>query len=78
MTVLRKISNYWWCQLAGWGLVAISFPLAFFAFNRPITGELVLKSLVVMASGIISTHLLRFLIKKFNWLLMPIEKIILD
>lgn len=73
---LRKISNYWWCQTLGWGVVALSFLVTFLFFKQPITGELVLKTLSVMIGGILSTHLLRLCIKKYNWLLRPIEKVI--
>lgn len=76
MGVLRKISNYWWCQLASWSLAGLSIILAFIFFKKPITGELLLRTLMVMAAGILSTHLLRMCIKANNWLLLPIEKII--
>lgn len=76
MSALRKISNYWWCQFAGWGLVALSPLIAYFFIKQPITGELVEKALIIMASGILSTHLLRICIKRYNWLLLPIEKVI--
>jgi len=74
MSVLRKISNYWWCQLAGWGVVGLSFIFAAYFFRQPITREYLLKTLIVAVAGVVSTHLLRWVIKKYNWLLLPVEK----
>ncbi len=78
MSRLRKISNYWLCQFAGWGLVALSGPFyAFTYYKRAITTDLVLQFVFLMTAGIISTHILRWIIRKNNWLLLPVEKVII-
>ena len=77
MRVISKISNYWLCQLTGWGVLALSFLFFAFSFGQGITNEYLLKILIIMAGGILSTHLLRWFIRTNNWLLMPIERIIL-
>jgi sensor histidine kinase YesM len=76
MSVLQKISNYWWCQLLGWGVLAVSYLFFAFAFGRGISNDFLLKLLFYMAGGVASTHLLRWYIRKNNWLLLPVEKII--
>ncbi len=67
---------YWWCQIGGWGLVGLSNLFFAHIFDREISGIYFVRILTVVASGIISTHLLRAFIKKMNWLLLPIEKIL--
>lgn len=76
MKVFNRISNYWLCQIGGWGLVG--FSLLFYAviFRDPdkLTGEQILKMFVYVINGIISTHILREYIKRSGWMLLPIEK----
>ncbi len=74
MQILRKISSYWICQIAGWGILALSFLFFAVSFGQGITNEYLLKILIIMAGGIFSTHLLRWFIRRNHWLLMPIEK----
>lgn len=62
--------------MAGWGLVGLSFIFAAYSFRQPVTREYLLKTLIVAVTGILSTHLLRWVIKKFNWLVLPVEKVI--
>lgn len=76
MQFARKLSNYWVCQLAGWGILALSFLFFALSFGQGITDEYILKILIIMTGGILSTHLLRWVMRSNNWLLMPIEKII--
>jgi sensor histidine kinase YesM len=76
MSIRGKISNYWWCQIAGWGIVGLSF--FFYAnFERlRINTDYLLKVTFIVAAGFASTHLLRWFMKKNHWLLLPVEKII--
>jgi len=77
LKILRKISNYWWCQLCGWGLVGLSILFYAYTFRQEISGDYLVKILIVIVAGITSTHLLRLFIKRKNWLLLPVEKILL-
>jgi sensor histidine kinase YesM len=63
--------------LCGWGIIGLSFLFYAFSFSQEITADYINKILIVMASGIISTHLLRFVIKRNNWLLLPVEKVVI-
>jgi len=77
MKVLNKISNYWLCQVGGWGLVGFSllFYTVFFRSDT-LTLDMGLKMLGYVIAGIISTHILREYIRRSGWLLLPIEKMI--
>lgn len=77
MQLIKKISNYWLCQFAGWGIVALSLLFFALSFGRGINYEYLLKILIIMAAGLLSTHLLRYFIRMNNWLLLPVEKSIL-
>ncbi|MBL7734394.1 MAG: histidine kinase [Chitinophagaceae bacterium] len=76
MGLLKKISNYWLYQFCGWGLVGLSIFFFAYTFRQQITGEYILKIIVIVAAGICSTHLLRIFMKKNRWLALPVEKIL--
>ena len=71
-----KISNYWWCQIIGWGLVGLSFLFYANFVKTEIKPDYILKVTFIVLAGFFSTHLLRWFMKRNNWLLLPIEKII--
>ncbi|HUR09893.1 MAG TPA: histidine kinase [Flavitalea sp.] len=77
MSIINKISNYWWCQIGGWGIVGLSILFYAYTFLEAIPDDYLKKILIVMASGISSTHLLRFFIKRNNWLMLAVEKVFL-
>lgn len=77
MSFLQKISYYWWCQVAGWGIVALSFLFFAGSFGQGITREYLLKIMIIVVCGIFSTHLLRLFMLTKNWLLLPIEKLLI-
>lgn len=76
MSTLRKISGYWWCQFAGWGLVALSTIFFAISFKQKINSDFILHLVFIINAGIASTHFLRWIIRKNNWLLLPLEKVI--
>lgn len=76
MSALRKISNYWWCQFGGWGLLAIATLFSAASYKQHINGYFVLHLAIIMVAGIISTHLLRWFIQRNNWLQLPVEKLV--
>jgi two-component system, LytTR family, sensor kinase len=67
---------YWWCQIGGWSFVGLSMLFFAHTFAQKVSGVYLWRTITVIAAGIISTHLLREFIKKMNWLLLPIEKIL--
>lgn len=75
-TILGRVSNYWWCQLFGWGMVGLSILFYAYTFRQEITGQYFIKILIVVVSGITSTHILRYFIKRNRWLLLPVDKVL--
>src|SRR5687768_11899238 len=76
MSMLRKISRYWWCQIIGWSVnIAIS---VFFVttFGKP-TKEYFLSLLCTCVLGIIVTHIMRLNIFFLKVLEKPLKKQIL-
>jgi len=67
---------YWWCQVGGWSLVGLSMLFFAHVFEQTVSAVYLGRIITVITAGIISTHLLRAFIKKMNWLLLPIEKIL--
>ena len=76
MAARQKISNYWWCQIIGWGVVGLSFLFYANFVKTEIKPDYILKVTFIVLAGFFSTHLLRWFMKRNNWLLLPIEKII--
>ncbi len=74
MKVFKRISNYWLCQLGGWGLVAFSMLFYAFTFKDKLTNDYLGRIFIHVFAGIISTHILREYIRRAGWLLLPIEK----
>ncbi len=71
----RPRAAYWWCQVGGWGaflLVNIFTSQGFLAFSWSVTAGYVLLS----ASGILLTHLLRSYLLRHGWIDLPIAKLI--
>src|SRR5579862_5015774 len=67
---------YWWCQIGGLSFVGLSMLFFAHTFAQKVSSVYLWRTITVIAAGIISTHLLREFIKKMNWLLLPIEKIL--
>lgn len=76
MRVFSRISNYWLCQIGGWGLVGFSMLFYAVTFKDKLTPPNAIKIIIYMLGGIISTHILREYIKRSGWLLLPIEKMV--
>ncbi len=75
--MLNKSSKYYWfCQVAGWGVVTLTMIFFAFTFEKELTNRFFLRLLLTFFSGIFITHLLRNFIRKSGWLLLPVEKVI--
>lgn len=73
MAFIKRISNYWLCQMSGWGFVALSYLFFGYTYNR-ISSYVLIRIGLIVVTGFLVTHLLRWSIKRLNWLLLPIEK----
>ncbi len=73
----KRISNYWICQLGGWGA---NFSISVFYYLnlsvRKIDNFYILISISVVL-GILFTHIMRMVIKEYQFLNKPINKQIL-
>jgi sensor histidine kinase YesM len=68
---------YWWCQIAGWGSIALMMIFFSYTFDQSITIKTLLRWLVIFVfTGIFSTHIFRIVIRKNNWLLLPVESVL--
>jgi two-component system LytT family sensor kinase len=67
---------YWWFQIGGWGLVGLSMLFFAHTFEQQVSYYYLARILIVTVVGIISTHLLRAVIKKMTWLMLPIDKVL--
>ena len=66
--------RYWLCQVTGWGvwgLIIMYFNLVVFGDRFQEMGgkqQFIISLAIFLLVGILTTHLLRFIIKKTNWL----------
>lgn len=75
MSFLKNISRYWLFQSIGWGLfilINIFFALTYGNFKSEFLGRLIIFVLL----GVAFTHLMRFMIKKFELLNKPLNILI--
>lgn len=66
---------YWWCQTGGWGaylVINVLTSQGFLAFSWRLVGGYALLS----ALGILLTHGLRRCIRQWNWLELPVTRIV--
>jgi sensor histidine kinase YesM len=66
---------YWLCQVFGWGLFTLLNLLIISSFES-IQLERIIMGIYFMLAGIGFTHIFRKIIKKLNWLVLPLNKII--
>lgn len=67
---------YWWCQVLGWGSIGLYWIFFAYTFGRSITPKYLALLFFVVCSGIFVTHLFREVIRRNNWLLLPVEKVL--
>lgn len=66
---------YWWCQIGGWGFLALIMILLSSLSDQKISVKILEQLGIIVFSGILTTHLFRWVIRKFSWLMLPVEKI---
>ena len=76
MGIFKRISNYWLCQIIGWSLAGLSILFFAYTFSKKISLSSYLRIVVVVLGGILITHLLRWVIKKSNWLSLSLANIL--
>jgi two-component system LytT family sensor kinase len=66
---------YWISQAAGWIFYTAVNLIAMYSFES-VTWQKVLLFIFICIMGVISTHYLRFIIKRNGWLELPLKKIV--
>jgi two-component system LytT family sensor kinase len=77
MSVLKRISNYWWCQIGGWSAyisVFIFFYLSLRSKASPNFFEVLFLEALV---GFVVTHVMRFFIKRYKLVEKPVNEQVL-
>jgi len=67
---------YWWCQIGGWGFLALYWILVSLTFDQKVPSILLQRLALMVVTGILVTHIFRLVIHRFNWLLLSVEKVI--
>ena len=67
--------RYWVSQLIGWSIFIIVNLSIISAFEK-LTWQKVVMHLVISVSGIMLTNYYRYLIKKYNWIKLPIKNLL--
>ena len=74
--------RYWLCQITGWGvwgLILLYFNFVVFGDRFKEQGgqkQYIISLTILLVSGILVTHLLRFIIKKTSWLKFSFNRIL--
>lgn len=66
MSVLSKVSKYWWCQIIGWGADAAVSIFFAWTYRDKVTPEFVQRVLIVVGLGLLLTHLMREVILRLK------------
>ncbi len=74
-TKLKRETIYWICQFAGWISITLLHFLIISSFQT-LQWERIVNGFVFIIAGIGFTHFFRSVIKKRNWLTLPLGKII--
>lgn len=73
----KRNTRYWLFQVGGWGFIGLVMLFFAHAWNLDIsTKRLLGRIAVVFTAGILTTHILRLIIKWRGWLMQSIEKVI--
>lgn len=68
---------YWICQFSGWTIYGLSEMIGYYLLlDEPIDILLILNLFVNLAFGMTLTHAFRYYFKKYNWIKLPIQKLI--
>src|SRR5215472_12577608 len=65
---------YWWCQIGGWGSLALVMVLTSSTLEQKISQKEVEIMLITVLTGILVTHIFREVIKRSGWALLTVEK----
>jgi len=65
--MFKRISNYWWCQIAGWAAYFVVNIFFAYSYQGSIDRSYTINLLLIIFFGLVATHLLRSILKRINW-----------
>jgi two-component system LytT family sensor kinase len=65
---------YWWCQIGGWGSLALLLVLNSSISEQKITDKQIQIMVITVLTGILVTHIFREVIKRSRWAFLTVEK----
>ncbi|MBI2731728.1 MAG: histidine kinase [Sphingobacteriales bacterium] len=74
MSVLSRVSKYWWCQIIGWGANAAVSIFFAWTYRDKVTPEFVQRVLILVGLGFVLTHLMREVILRLKVLQKSFDK----
>jgi two-component system, LytTR family, sensor kinase len=74
MSVLARVSKYWWCQIIGWGADAAVSLFFAWTYRDKVTPEFVQRVAIVVVLGFILTHIMREVILRLKVLQKNFDK----
>ena len=74
MSVLSKVSKYWWCQVIGWGANAGVSLFFAWTYRDNVTAEFIQRVMIVVGLGLVLTHLMREVILRMKVLQKNFDK----
>lgn len=74
MQNLKKISAYWWCQIAGWGANALVNIFFSWTFKGVVNAQFLGRVLILTVIGVGLTHLMRWVLIRLNVLMKSFER----
>ncbi len=75
--MFRHISKYWWCQILGWTAYFVTNVFFAYSYVGKVQTSYLVDFAILIAFGLLSTHLLRKLINRQNWFQYSFEKQVL-
>ncbi|TWI91329.1 histidine kinase [Chitinophaga japonensis] len=75
--MFKHISKYWWCQILGWSAYFVINVFFAYSFSGKVEASFLINITILMAFGLLSTHLLRNVINRQNWFQYSFEKQVL-
>ena len=71
--MLHKISRYWICQIAGWGVCLAIFTFFYKTLSVRIVDNFLLLLTISILLGIVVTHIMRMMIREYKVLQKPLQ-----
>ncbi|MFM2358254.1 MAG: hypothetical protein RLY16_247 [Bacteroidota bacterium] len=69
----KKLSNYWLCQIGGWGMTFVIFSFFYLSLSTKQIENFFLLIAINSVLGLFFSHLMRIIIKEYKFLQQPIK-----